>query len=285
MSGVTPTPQALVDALRRADLLAGAPGRLPPLTGIGVDSRGVQPGMLYVAVRGSQADGHRFIADAVRRGAAAVVVEQAQASGVPEIVVRDGRLAALTLGAAWYDYPARKLTLVGVTGTNGKTTTAGLLKHLFNSGGTAGSVGTLGAFDGRGDPVESTAGTLTTPGPIDLQATLAELVRRGTTHVAMEASSHSLDQGRLDGLTFAAGDLYQPDAGPSRLPRHDGLVPRRQAQAGLAARHDRSRGGESRRRRMGRAAAPVATDHVRPSLRCGCPRSGVVLDAAGAASS
>ncbi len=203
---MTPTPQALVDALRRADLLAGAPGRLPPLTGIGVDSRGVQPGMLYVAVRGSQADGHRFIADAVRRGAAAVVVEQAQASGVPEILVRDGRLAALTLGAAWYDYPARKLTLVGVTGTNGKTTTAGLLKHLFNSGGTAGASGLSGRSTVAAIP-SSPPGTLTTPGPIDLQATLAELVRRGTTHVAMEASSHSLDQGRLDGLTFAAGSL------------------------------------------------------------------------------
>jgi UDP-N-acetylmuramoyl-L-alanyl-D-glutamate--2,6-diaminopimelate ligase len=82
-----------------------------------------------------------------------------------------------------------------------------LLRHLFNANSTAGSVGTLGAFDGRGDPIPSTAGTLTTPGSIDLQATLAELVRRGCRHVAMEASSHSLDQGRLDGLSFAAA-LY-----------------------------------------------------------------------------
>ncbi len=96
---------------------------LPELNGIGVDSRFVTPGMLYVAVRGSQADGHRYIADAVRRGAAAVVVEQPQSSGVPEVIVRDGRRAALSLGAAWYDYPARRLTLLGVTGTNGKTTT------------------------------------------------------------------------------------------------------------------------------------------------------------------
>ena len=194
----------LLDELRRADLLLSAPSDGPPLTGIGVDSRAVRPGMVYVAVRGSQADGHRFVGDAVRRGAAAVVVETAQQSGVPDIVVRDGRRAALALGQAWYGHPGRRLTLIGITGTNGKTTTAGLIRHLYNAGGTAASVGTLGAFDGRGDAVSSTAGSLTTPGPIDLQATLADLLARGTTHVAMEASSHSLDQGRLDGLTFAA---------------------------------------------------------------------------------
>ena len=195
----------LLAALRREDLLLSVPSGLPVFTGVGVDSRAVRPGMLYVAVRGSQADGHRFIADAVRRGAAAVVVEQPQTIAVPEIVVRDGRRAAVALGAAWYEYPARQLTLLGVTGTNGKTTITGLVKHLFNERGTAGSIGTLGAFDGSNQPVESTAGSLTTPGPVDLQATLAELVARGTTHVAMEASSHSLDQGRLDGLVFAAG--------------------------------------------------------------------------------
>jgi UDP-N-acetylmuramoyl-L-alanyl-D-glutamate--2,6-diaminopimelate ligase len=195
----------LLDELRRTDLLVVGPAVGPTPSGVGMDSRTIGPGMLYVAVRGSQADGHRFVADAVRRGAAAVVIEAPQQSGVPEIVVRDSRRAALVLGQAWYGHPGRRLTLLGVTGTNGKTTTTGLLRHLFNAAGAAGSIGTLGAFDGHGEPVESTAGTLTTPGPIDLQATLAELVGRGVTHVAMEASSHSLDQGRLDGLTFAAG--------------------------------------------------------------------------------
>jgi UDP-N-acetylmuramoyl-L-alanyl-D-glutamate--2,6-diaminopimelate ligase len=204
---MTATFAALLDALRRDDLLLAAPEPHVPVvpSGVGVDSRAITPGMIYVAVRGSQADGHRFVPDAVRRGAIAVVVEQAANAGVPEVVVRDGRRAALALGRAWYDDPGARLTLVGVTGTNGKTTTTGLVRHLFNSGGAAGSIGTLGAFDGAGGEVDSTAGTLTTPGPIDLQATLSELVRRGTTHVAMEASSHSLDQGRLDGLTFAAG--------------------------------------------------------------------------------
>jgi UDP-N-acetylmuramoyl-L-alanyl-D-glutamate--2,6-diaminopimelate ligase len=196
---------AVLNELRRADLLVDAPAEAPDVTGIGVDSRAIQPGMLYVALRGSQADGHRFIGDAVHRGARAVMVEARQQAGVPEIVVRDSHRAALRLGSAWYGDPARSLTLIGVTGTNGKTTTTGLIRHLFNEHETAGSIGTLGAFDGRGLAVSSTAGSLTTPGPIDLQATLAVMRDRGTTHVAMEASSHSLDQRRLDGVTFAAG--------------------------------------------------------------------------------
>ena len=196
---------ALVDELRRADLLDAAPPKAADPTGIGVDSRTIVPGMLYVALRGSQVDGHRFVPDAVRRGAAAVVVESPQQSGVPEIVVRDSHRSALVLGSAWYGHPARRLTLIGVTGTNGKTTTTGLIRHLCNEGGAAGSIGTLGAFDGRGEAIPSTAGSLTTPGAIDLQATLASMVQRGVSHVAMEASSHSLDQRRLDGLTFAAG--------------------------------------------------------------------------------
>jgi UDP-N-acetylmuramoyl-L-alanyl-D-glutamate--2,6-diaminopimelate ligase len=195
----------LLDELRRHDLLVAAPAAGPAPTAIGMDSRTAQPGMLYVAVRGSQADGHRFVADAVGRGATAAVVETAQGAGVPEIVVRDGRRAALALGQAWYGHPGRRLTLIGVTGTNGKTTTTGIIRHLFNGSHGAGSIGTLGAFDGHDESVDSTAGSLTTPGPIDLQATLAALVARGATHVAMETSSHSLDQGRLDGLTFAAG--------------------------------------------------------------------------------
>jgi UDP-N-acetylmuramoyl-L-alanyl-D-glutamate--2,6-diaminopimelate ligase len=158
-----------------------------------------------VAVRGSQADGHAFIADAVARGATVVVAERNTQTGAPTILVRDGRLAAIALARAWYGDPARALTLVGVTGTNGKTTTVTLVRHLLDANGSAGSIGTLGAFDGRGDAVPSTAGTLTTPGPVDLQATLAALRDRGCQTVAMETSSHSLQQGRLDGLSFRAG--------------------------------------------------------------------------------
>jgi UDP-N-acetylmuramoyl-L-alanyl-D-glutamate--2,6-diaminopimelate ligase len=195
----------LLQELRHCDQLVAAPETGPAPSALTVDSRSVRPGAVYLAVRGSQADGHRFVPEAVRRGAAAVIVEAPAGSGLPEIVVRDGRRSALALGAAWFGHPARRLTFVGVTGTNGKTTTTGLIRHLLNAGGTSGSIGTLGAFDGRGEPVVSTAGTLTTPGPIDLQATFATLLARGVERVTMEASSHSLDQGRLDGLVFAAG--------------------------------------------------------------------------------
>ncbi len=195
----------MVMAVRRAGLLLAAPATDVSISGLSADSRSLASGELYVAVRGSAADGHRFLADAVSRGAAAVMVEAPSGSAVPEIVVRDGRLAAVAVGRAWYGDPGGQLTLVGITGTNGKTTTTALTRHLLNAEGHAGSIGTLGAFDGAGHAVPSTAGTLTTPGPIDLQATLAQLVTRGVTHVAMETSSHSLDQGRLDGLTFAAG--------------------------------------------------------------------------------
>ena len=203
---VTPAWGELLDELKRAGLFVSATEGSPAVTGITSDSRAVAPGEVYVAVRGSQADGHRFVADAVRRGAAAVVVETAIADpGVPQAVVSDGRRAAVALGSAWHGHPARRLRIVGVTGTNGKTTTTALIRHLLNGGGTAGSIGTIGALDGSGAAIPSTAGSLTTPGPIDLQATLAALAARGVTDVVMEASSHSLDQGRLDGLTLAAG--------------------------------------------------------------------------------
>ena len=196
--------RALLDSLRRADLLVEADA-LPEVSGVGTDSRSVTPGSLYVAVRGSQADGHRFVPDALARGAAGVVVESRQAVAAPQVVVRDGRRAALVLAREWFGDPACDLQLIGVTGTNGKTTTTALVRHLFNADASAASIGTLGAFDGRGEAVPSTAGSLTTPGPVDLQATFAALRDRGCRTVVMETSSHSLDQGRLDGLAFAAG--------------------------------------------------------------------------------
>jgi UDP-N-acetylmuramoyl-L-alanyl-D-glutamate--2,6-diaminopimelate ligase len=195
----------LIDVLARHELLVERPPDLPVLTGITADSRSVVPGSAYVAIRGSQADGHQFIGDAVARGAALVVTEQPGDFGVPQVVVNNGRLAAVALAQAWYGDPGRSLALIGVTGTNGKTTTVSLVRHLMNEQGSAGSIGTLGAFDGHGESVPSTAGSLTTPGPVDMQATLAALRDRGCRTVAMETSSHSLHQGRLDGLSFRAG--------------------------------------------------------------------------------
>ena len=195
----------LIAALRRADLLVLVPTATPTLTTLTDDSRKVQAGSLYLAIRGTQSDGHDFAAAAVAAGAAAVIVERPLGLAAPGVVVRDGRLAAIAIARAWYGDPAAALTLVAVTGTNGKTTTSNIVRHLLGAAGDAGVIGTIGAFDGKGELVPSTAGSLTTPGAIDLQATFAALRDRGVRTVAMETSSHALDQGRLDGLTFGAG--------------------------------------------------------------------------------
>ena len=197
--------QYLITALRRLDLIAGAPSVDLEIDRIDVDSRKVTPGTLFMALRGSVVDGHRFIPQALANGASALVAEQAGDATVPLVLVRDGRRAAQVIAETWYGRPARQMQLVGITGTNGKTTTTAMMRHLLNRDGDAGSVGTLGAFDAAGERVESSAGTLTTPGPLDLQTTFRALFDRGVRHVAMETSSHALDQGRLDGITFAAG--------------------------------------------------------------------------------
>ena len=192
----------LVAALRREGLLVLAPTVVPTPTEITTDNRHLTAGAAFVAVRGSLQDGHQYAGAAVDAGAGLLIVERPVERAVPQVIVTDGRLAAIALARWWFDDPARKLSLVGVTGTSGKTTTTLLVRHLLNADGLAGSIGTLGAFGGAGETIASTAGSLTTPGPVDLQATLAGLVTAGVKRVAMETSSHSLDQGRLDGLTF-----------------------------------------------------------------------------------
>jgi len=193
---------AVADALRRAGLLVRAPATLPTITGITADTRKLTRGMLYCAVKGSVADGHRFLAQAAEQGAAAALVETEQPIALPQLVVSDGRRAAAVAAEAWFGRPAERLALVGVTGTNGKSTTVTLARHVLSALRPMGSIGTLGAFGPDGKAVESEAGNLTTPGPIDLQATLAALVAAGARGAAMEVSSHSLDQGRVDGLVF-----------------------------------------------------------------------------------
>ena len=201
--------QIVVDALARAGLVIEGPpdgnGRgLPEITGLTADARRLERGMLYCALRGAVLDGHRFVPDAVARGAAAALVEVRQPVNIPQVVVRNGRRAAAVAAETWYGRPAAKLQLIGVTGTNGKTTSVILARHVLSALWPMGAIGTLGCIDPAGHDVESEAGNLTTPGPIDLQATLAALVERGASGVAMEVSSHSLDQGRVDGLVFRA---------------------------------------------------------------------------------
>jgi UDP-N-acetylmuramoyl-L-alanyl-D-glutamate--2,6-diaminopimelate ligase len=196
----------IVDALAGEKLLSRIVGTLPDsAVHITEDSRRVKPGSLFVAIAGVAQDGHKYIGAAKDRGATAVVCEHEVEIPIPQIVVTSGRKAAATAAAVAYHRPARMLQLLGVTGTNGKTTTAGMLRHLLDGpSARSASIGTVGVLIGsEGDPLAG-GDDLTTPGPVELQRVLRELVDRGVRRVAMEVSSHSLDQNRVDGLHFSA---------------------------------------------------------------------------------
>ncbi len=197
----------MLRALERATLVRSVRGELPlTVAGITDDSRAVVAGGVFVAVRGSARDGHEFLGVADQAGASVAIVEDSAATDLPSIVVHDARRAAAVAAAAFYGQPARALSLVAVTGTNGKTTTVGMLRHLLDAPEhRAASIGTLGVLIGStGGELDGGSG-LTTPGPIELQRVLRALVDAGVTRVAMEVSSHSLHQHRVEGLEFAAG--------------------------------------------------------------------------------
>src|SRR5689334_4992409 len=197
------TSRTVRDALSAAGILRDVRGPVPDeFTGITDDSRQVTDGGLFVAVRGTARDGHDFLPSLEGRAGAAIV-EDASRTTLPVYVVSDARRAAPVAAAAAYGNPGSSLELVGVTGTNGKTTTVGMLRHLLDDrGGRSASIGTLGVLVGSGGTPQPGGGGLTTPGPVELQRVLRALVDAGVTSVAMEVSSHSLDQRRVDGLAF-----------------------------------------------------------------------------------
>jgi len=201
------TVRGIVDALRDAELLVGTRGDLPhDVSSLTDDSRAVCAGSLFVAVRGSERDGHEYLASAANSGASSAIVDDAARTPLPVILVNDTRRAASVAAAAFHGFPARELRLVGVTGTNGKTTTVGMLRHLLDErDARAASIGTLGVLVGSEGVVHPGGNGLTTPGPVELQRLLRELVDAGVRTVAMETSSHALHQHRLDTLRFAAG--------------------------------------------------------------------------------
>ena len=196
----------LIDALRDAGLLVRASESLPEtITDVVDDSRAVSAGSAFVAVQGHAQDGHDWLDDAQARGAVLAVVEHGDRSSLPFLEVRDGRRAAAVVSAAFHEWPARALTIVGVTGTNGKTTTVGLLRSLLDEPAQpAASIGTLGVLLGADGAALPGGSGLTTPGPVELQRLLRRLLERGVRTVAMEVSSHSLEQRRVDGISFAA---------------------------------------------------------------------------------
>ena len=192
----------LVSALDGVGELPG-PWRQREVTDLVQDSRKASPGAVFVAVRGFHSDGHHFIPQAVRQGAAAVVVEEnVRIEALPDtLVIRvpDSRRALARLAARFYEYPSRRLALAGITGTNGKTTTSYLVRSIIEAAGhTAGLIGTIDYRIGKTVyPAPNT-----TPESLDLQRLLAEMAGGGVSYCVMEVSSHALALGRTEGCEF-----------------------------------------------------------------------------------
>ncbi|HLA21562.1 MAG TPA: UDP-N-acetylmuramoyl-L-alanyl-D-glutamate--2,6-diaminopimelate ligase, partial [Pseudolabrys sp.] len=171
--------------------------------GVAADSRKVKPGFLFVAIAGAKADGAHFARAAAAAGAVAVAAEQ-RPDGLPETIafIQVGNARrALALAAAKF-YPRQPATVAAVTGTSGKTSVAAFTRQIWATLGLpAASIGTVGVVS----PTAETYGSLTTPDPVELHRTLDRLAGEGVTHLALEASSHGLDQHRLDGVRIAAG--------------------------------------------------------------------------------
>ncbi len=173
------------------------------ITGVRYDSRRVMPGNLFVAVRGGTFDGHSFIEQAVEKGAVAVVGEQpALSQRATVIVVQDSRDALAQLAATFFGYPSRKMKMIGVTGTNGKSTTTFLIKHLLERAGqSTGLIGTVQYEIGE----RRLPAPRTTPESSDLQELLSQCVETGCRNVVIEVSSHALSLGRSREIEFTVG--------------------------------------------------------------------------------
>ncbi|HEV7942574.1 MAG TPA: UDP-N-acetylmuramoyl-L-alanyl-D-glutamate--2,6-diaminopimelate ligase [Solirubrobacteraceae bacterium] len=194
--------------MRLHDLLAaGMPGVLAPadanpeISAVAYDSRRVGPGALFFCVPGERTDGHRFAQQAVDAGATALVVERPLGLGVPEVQVQSARSAMAAVAARFYGEPTQQLQVVGITGTNGKTTTAFMVRALMQAGGRrCGLLGTVKAVVGGVErPAERT-----TPEALDLQADFRAMLDAGDLSCAMEVSSHALQLARTEGVRFAA---------------------------------------------------------------------------------
>ena len=184
--------------------LVGDPGSV--VRGMHYDSRQIRQGMLFAALPGADFDGHHFIPQALANGASALLLEKATESAVPEIVVADSRAALAHIAGAFYGYPSRELATIGITGTDGKTTTSYLLDGILRfHGKQTGLIGTVGIR--IGDAREDRLPHQTTPESNLIQGYLREMVESGVTHAILEATSHGLAMHRLDGVEFAVAGV------------------------------------------------------------------------------
>ncbi len=183
-------------------LTGGSPDLDMEISSISYDTRTIEPGALFAALSGDKTDGHLYIQTALDKGAAAVLCEKAPEGPGPWLVTEDSRCALALASANWFGRPGDRMTLVAVTGTNGKTTTTSLLKELLERVGGA-KVGLVGTNRNMIGDQELPAHR-TTPESYELQSLLRQMADEGCTHVVMEASSHALVQRRTAGLTFDA---------------------------------------------------------------------------------
>lgn len=172
------------------------------ITHVCVDSRATQKGSLFVAVPGNRCDGGHYARQAVDRGAVCVVCQSELPPDLPWVKVRDARLALSQLACRWYGHPSRQLTMLGITGTNGKTTVTYLLRHILQrTGMKTGLIGTVQNIVGE----QTLPAQRTTPDALQIQQLLSAMTKNGCSHAVMEVSSHALDQHRAEGIDFAVG--------------------------------------------------------------------------------
>jgi UDP-N-acetylmuramoyl-L-alanyl-D-glutamate--2,6-diaminopimelate ligase len=226
----------LSQLLKTIDILEATASPDLEITDLCYDSRSATTGCLFVAVTGFETDGHRFIPMAVEKGAAAVLCEKVPEGDVPYVRVANARLALALAAANWFGHPADKMQFVGVTGTNGKTTTTFLLKTVLEKtlGAKVGLVGTIQNM--IGDEILETERT--TPESYELQALFARMADAGCTHVIMEVSSHALALDRVAGIRFAVGAFT--NLTQDHLDFHKTMEAYLEAKAILFTRSDRS---------------------------------------------
>jgi murE/murF fusion protein len=247
----------LIDALAGARVIGDAS---VAVRAVRSDSRAVEPGDVFVAVRGIRADGHAFVPAAIERGAAAVVVEHPLDVAVPQVIVPDGATALALLVARTLGDPARDMTLIGITGTNGKTTTTYLVEAILAAAGARpGVIGTVEyRWRGAGGELRKIDAPYTTPTPQVLHETFAAMRTAGCSHVVMEVSSFALSMARVAGVTFAVGAFS--NLTQDHLDVHGSMAAYRDAKRRLFSEHlvDARSAAHVDRGAAGRATPPAA---------------------------